>query len=673
MKPFDPRVVRRNKRIFKDYTRLRRQYAYEVNAEKASVALEIIPVLLSLNEPDLPGYVTGGDSGCGVYGIGSSDRLREVVHDFFPELRKRRIRYQRYLVKRPIIESIFLMGSIGTIAQKYASDFDFWVCVDSTRFSREQIHKLRQKSAHVARWCESKFDMEVHFFIMDLDQIRKDDFGTVDEESTGSSQRKFLKEEFYRTMLLVAGKVPFWWVLPAGIEEEEYEQCWKRMVAENDYDFDDYVELGFLGHVPREEFLGTTLWQLSKGIKDPFKALIKMSMMERYLSESFEGPLLCDVLKERVLSGSTNLRDLDPYLLMIETVLDFYEQQKRTGHVELLRKAFYIKAEPKITRMRLKREGWSYQVKVFGELMKKWGWNLDMVEDLNQMENWSYARHLKFSQEINQFFFSTYRRLSKSLPVKDEQVIDDHDLTLLGRKLFVLFSHQDNKLMLTPFITEKRSILKKVIFQFAKDRAGGRIRWFLYDATKYASKGPRRKSRIFSSHRVVRAATWLVINGLYDFHATGIEMPSNPSGLNVNDLIELLKHLQSTFLPAVHQIKMGANLREDAKYDRIMMVVDMEELSDTGGPVMIDLILSNTWGEMFTEVYPYKEGLSFARDYIQALEVEDVRQLVDKVKVHVPKSGRETGLKKSIYGEIFKGVQKDWAKHVRDWPAALGF
>jgi len=649
---FDINLVRRNNRMFRNYSRLRSQYAYDVNPEKTSVAFKIIPVLLSVNEPDLPGYVAGGQTECGVYGVGTSDHLKMVIQTYFPEKRKGRHSYQKYLVKRPMIESLFIMGSIGTIAQKDNSDYDFWVCVDKALFPKDSINKLRQKTERIARWCEKSFEMEVHFFIMDLKQIRRDNFGRVGEESTGSSQRKFLKEEFYRTMLLVSGKVPFWWVLPPGIDQQDYEEHWNWLVKNYAYDFDDFLDLGFLGDIPREEFLGMTLWQLSKGIEDPFKALIKMSMMERYMSDTFQGPLLCDVLKERVLGGSRSLRNIDPYLLMVETALDFYDQQGKRDHMALLRKAFYIKAELGITRMRLIKSDGQYKANFFRDLMKKWEWPLDLVEELNQIQNWSYAHHLKFAEEINKFFFSTYRRLSKSLPVKQKQVIDEQDLTLLGRKLFVLFSKQKNKLVITPFLTKKKLILDRCIFQFARDRSS-KMKWVLYDATRYPFEGPRKESKIFSSHRVVRAATWLVINGLYDFYLTKVEMPSNRSGLNVNDLIELLKHLQGAFRPAVHKIKMGTNLLEDAKCDRIMIVADMEETSASKGLATIDLVFSNIWGEVFTEKYPFQEGLSVAKEYVTALDVSNYHELPSKLKVHVPKSSQETNLKKSIYQVIF--------------------
>jgi len=645
---FKPDNLRRNKKLFLNYSQQRRGCAYELYPQTATVAFEIIPALLSLNEPHLPGFVPGGEMAYGVYGIGSSKKLKKTIHTYFIETRKMRFSYQRHLINRPIIESLFLMGSIGTIAQNDKSDFDFWVCVDTSRTNDADIDNLHQKVDKISRWCQRKFDMEVHFFIMDIEDIRKDDFGKVDEESAGSSQKKFLKEEFYRTMLLVCGKIPFWWVIPCGFSLEDYNRFWTAWIQRDSFDRDDFLDLGFMGDIPKEEFLGTTLWHLSKGIKDPFKALIKMTMMERYLSDAFQVPLLCDVIKRRVFAGPGSLRNTDPYLLMIETVLEFYIRLERLDRAELLRKAFYIKASPKLTRLKLISRNANYQIEVFKALLDDWGWSLHLCEDLNQIENWSYVRHLKFSAKINTFFSSIYKRLREALPQNETQTINEHDLTLLGRKLYVLFAKNKGKLQLSPFLKKEGMTLEKCIFQLEKDNLG-KPRWHLYDATKYPFEDPGEKSIVFTSQRVARSAAWLINNGLYDFHRTKVEMSPNPSGLNVNDLIDLLKHLQGYFLPALSQIKIGSNLQRAARHSQIMIVTDLEKDTLEWGSAGTDIIYKNSWGELYTETYTLQVAIAVVE---KATNRIDSREVPDKVKIHMPKSTQPTYMKREIYQAI---------------------
>lgn len=653
MVKFDINIIRRNKIAFEQYTQQRRHYTYALNADNASVAFELIPVLLSVNEPDLPGHIPEGKTSCGIYNIGSARDLTALIQTYFPETKKRRISYQKYLVKRPIIDTLFVMGSVGTVAQTEKSDYDYWVCVDSSLFDKDSIQKLREKTEKIADWCERKFHMEVHFFVSELGRVRNNDFGSVDEESTGSSQKRFLKEECYRTMLLVAGKIPLWWVLPSGINQGDYESYQEWLGREASYDLNDFVDLGFLGDVSHEEFLGTALWHLSKGIKDPFKALLKMAMMEWYLSGDFEGKLLCDILKERVLGGCKNLMDVDPYLLMVETILDFYGRRERDDHMNLLRKAFYVKAAPRITRLRLRKGTGDFKFEAFRALMGAWKWPPEVFEELNQLENWSYARRLKLSTEINKFFFSTYRRLSEAQLLKGKQAINGRDMTLLARKIYVLFARRQKKLQWHPSLTGRRLILDRCIFQLRRDKAG-KNRWVLYDATRYPLEKTKKNLRIFSSGRIVRAATWLVVNGIYDFYKTAVDMPSNPSGIVAKDLIELLRHLQKFFSSASSHVTMGTNLHRETKVDKIMVVTDIEKMKTSNDPSRMDLVYSNTWGEIFTEAYPFQEGLSRLKDYVADMSPRNTAEVTSKVKVHIPETDEDKSRKKRIYQAVLQ-------------------
>jgi len=671
----DVNRIQKNQKIFLNYSRLRCQYVYDMDAEKASVIFEIIPVLLSINEVDLPGYVSGGDSGCGVYAVGSSYQLSQVIRDYFPETRHRTIPFQSYLIKRPVIESLFLLGSVGTVAQTEHSDFDFWVCVDKRRCSRRSIQALEEKAAQIAYWCRSSFGMDVHFFILDLRQIRRNDFGRVDEESSGSSQKKFLKEECYRTMLLVSGKIPFWWVVPPGMDETSYRETWLNFARKAPLDAVDFVDLGFLEGVSRSEFLGNALWQLSKGIRDPFKALIKMAMMEVYLSEEYHGKLLCETLKERVLGGCRFLKEMDPYLLMVETVLDFYRKQDQVDHMELVKKAFYLKSQPGITRTRLRRKVDDYKVDVFFELMDRWDWHLDLVEDLNQIRNWSYGRQLKFSTQINRFFFSTYRHLSERLRAGERQEIDQYDLEVLGRKLIVLFSRKRYKLRLTPFLTGRRMILNRCIFQYEKKRSKKK-RWDLYDATMYPTERKKLRWKIFSAEPIVKVAAWLVNNGLYDFQATGVEMPPNPSGVRLMDLIDLLKHLQSFFPPAYYQLSGGSRLDDDVIKDRMMVVIDMEELDKLKRPAAsMDIVYTNSWGEMFVESYGYRDGLAALGRYAEDMKSAGAGpyEIGSRLRVHIPQSAGESEKIGKLYDEIIRTLELEETEGMGIFRPLYGF
>ena len=67
-----------------------------------------------------------------------------------------------------------------------------------------------------------QFDTKATFFLVDILKAKNNDFGDSTIESSGSAQTRLLKEEFYRTMIYVAGKIPLWSVLPTAISINYY-------------------------------------------------------------------------------------------------------------------------------------------------------------------------------------------------------------------------------------------------------------------------------------------------------------------------------------------------------------------------------------------------------------------------------------------------------------------
>jgi hypothetical protein len=138
------------------------------------------------------------------------------------------------------------------------------------------------------------------------------------------------------------------------------------------------------------------------------------------------------------------------------------------------------------------------------------------------------------------------------------------------------------------------------------------------------------------------------MNGLYDMHQTIVELLPNPSKVTANDLIDRIKHLQGFFAPYIYHDDSNTNMQQDARLNWIMVIVDMEEDIPDQDSKYIDLVFTNTWGEIFTEVYGFKEGLSVIRDYIAYLDVKDTRELSSKVSLHVPQNDQGMALKKTI-------------------------
>ena len=83
------------------------------------------------------------------------------------------------------IWSIFLMGSVGTLAQSSHSDFDVWLC-HKPGLSTAALKELEQKCQRISQWART-LRLDVHFFLMDCEAFRAGAPLSLDAESSGSA------------------------------------------------------------------------------------------------------------------------------------------------------------------------------------------------------------------------------------------------------------------------------------------------------------------------------------------------------------------------------------------------------------------------------------------------------------------------------------------------------
>jgi len=181
-------------------------------SERQQDFLALLPLIFHVNHPMLPGYVSH-QTPCGVaHYKPSKDDLRRARGQ------ARSFRYNRELRARELhIDALFVMGSAGTVGQSESSDLDIWVCYNSN-LSADALAQLRLKCQQLTRWAEQTIRLEVHFFLMDPSRFHLGQLGSLSSEGSGSAQHYLLLDEFYRTALWLAGKVPLWWFVPASQE-----------------------------------------------------------------------------------------------------------------------------------------------------------------------------------------------------------------------------------------------------------------------------------------------------------------------------------------------------------------------------------------------------------------------------------------------------------------------
>lgn len=441
------------------------------------------------------------------------------------------------------------MGSLGTIGQSAKSDVDYWVIINRKEMRYQDLCALQEKANIIEEWAYNKRGLEVHFFLTDISKAQQNDFGTSDEESAGSAMSKLLKEEFYRTALLIQGQIPFWWLTPLGYSEKDYHWLLELNSRKQLVDPEDCLDLGYLEKISMQEFFGAALWQMAKFLKSPFKSLLKMALLAKYIDTESETNLLCDLLKERVFANPNASELADPYILMFDSVSEYYSDKGDWNSFQILQQSFYLKTGLKISQEATNRVQFEQKFNVMKNYILKWGWDAQLVNELDNINLWKLDKIQKFGDDIRDFMLDTYRELvNKAQDLGKGFLINKDDLTVLGRKLLAAFGKKKNKVehLYTYFFHGDLSE-NHITVSLLEDSQS----WALFrEKSEKVEKGKGYLSPIYQSTDMLQLMVWTVYNSIYHPKTTISLLTTTQNSLNIklDSLKFLLSRMRKIFL-----------------------------------------------------------------------------------------------------------------------------
>lgn len=609
----------KNKKAFilNNIMRTREMFRYGVPAFR--YVYQAIPCLLQANSPTLPGYLREGGDARGTFGFERSGYAK-IFQELFPEED-----YSRAIKIHACIQSIMLMGSTGSIGHTSASDLDYWILVDQHRLSDEDLALLQQKADLITEWAEAKHRVEVHFFIMTLDDLQANRLGVLDEDSSGDVMPRLLKEEFYRTVLHVVGRMPLWWVVPSHTTDEQYGNIISQIgrIETTSFDNLDFIDLGFVEPPGPREYLGAAMWQAHKSKRDPFKAVLKMILILEQVNEDFKALQLCDEVKTAVFNASPENLPVDPYLLTIDRVLTYTGRQLPQME-ELVRISVLYKLHAPWDPA--KREVSGKKAKVLERLRQEWGWPRNKIKDFFSYNSWSESRKIALGQNVKNLLLDLYSRIASRLRTEypDQVRVEDTNLTKLNARLLARYGKHDAKVDDLPSDLHTRNLPETLIIVFH----GGK--WVLLTGADLV------KGHLYSDLRVAKVAAFLVHNGIW---RTGrqLRIQTGDRPMKPRALIALLPLLEKAFPPVQIAALQSMSLLPRPVGSRVLLI-NMEESSHENRVITAELIYRTSLGEMFHEVLRLPQGTSEAQKSLsiaQRLFSEDMTD-AGEVIVYVP-------------------------------------
>lgn len=333
----------------------------------------ILPTLLHVHHPFLPGYIEGKvPHGICFYtleppqavwldeqGICSSALAQDQDNSDQP------------------ITGVYSMGSTSSLGQNANSDLDIWVCHQSW-LNKEERGKLQRKCALIEQWA-TEHKVEVNLFLIDENRFRHHD--RDGGSNTQQPPHILLLDEFYRTAVRMGGKRILWQIVP-GEEELNYKEYVLSLYASGVLTPHEWLDLGRLDPISVNEYFGASRWQLSNSKYSPYKAVLKTLLLEAYSWEYPQTELLSRQIKQRVHNGEIGSYGLDPYYLMLERVTDYLIKINDITRLDMVRRCFYWKVCEKLSHYP-NPTGTTWRRHIVNQLVHAWGWDHDRLQMLD--------------------------------------------------------------------------------------------------------------------------------------------------------------------------------------------------------------------------------------------------------------------------------------------------
>ncbi|RML87323.1 Adenylate cyclase, class I, partial [Pseudomonas syringae pv. maculicola] len=412
--------------------------ALEGMSTRQQSVLTLLPLFFHVNHPLLPGYVSGSTP------AGVSHYEPDTLALAEAQRLTRSFSYKARHGNPPQpIHGLFLMGSLGTLAQADQSDMDVWVCHDS-ELDLEAIAELRKKCQALEAWAAT-MGAEAHFFLIDPQRFKSGERDSqLSSDDCGTTQHYLLLDEFYRTAIWLAGRTPMWWMVPV-YEEQNYEDYTYTLLSKRFIRASEVLDLGPMSHIPATEFIGAGLWQLFKGIGSPYKSVLKLLLIEVYSSEHPRVQCLSLRFKQAVFANQLDLDELDPYVVVYRRIEEHLQARNEPERLELVRRSLYLKVNKKLTGSTRQRNiGW--QRLLLARLTSEWGWDERQLTLLDSRSQWKVRQVASERRALVNELNYSYRfqtRFARAQSTAD--TLDARDLTILGRRLYAAYERKAGK------------------------------------------------------------------------------------------------------------------------------------------------------------------------------------------------------------------------------------
>ncbi len=585
---------------------MRLSRARTVMPEHIRDIFSLVPLLLHYNTPKIPGW-RPGEVPYGIDLFSPDERQREWVKAMGADPDEQT--HGEYT-----IAALYAMGSTSSIGQGTHSDLDIWVCICAGMPQRE-TEALRAKCHFISVFCKT-MGADVNLFVTPEDRFLKGAHGTLDTEDCGSAQSLFLLDEFYRSSVRICGRRIVWYVVSPDEEHQDYEGTVKNFYSSGLIKKDEWIDFGPIERASPDEYFGSGLWLLYKGVDSPFKAVLKITLMEAYAYEYPSTSLVSSEFKRRFWNCTKGALATDSYYLMFKKVCRYLISRGDSTRLELMRRCFYIKIHEAVLSLNETMPERRMRLRLAARLARIFRWTPDIIKLLGGTREWTPALVVKASANLFSSYIASYRALlSFSISHGIEYAITSDDAGVLSRRLYAVYDSYEGKVIPVRRVFSSDPAQRSLVFVKTGKESLCRYGWHVYACSDQAVD-LLSSPEIHFSERITQAVLWCVMSGFLT-NETRIFCRGQTGQIDSGRIRKLASSLKRYLPDLLRPVSLAAlrqtrrvrdciivvNFEHDATWDRDFMQSDEDDALNYGplNRCLVgsqELITFNTWGEI---------------------------------------------------------------------------
>jgi len=349
---------------------------------KAEQVLQAIPILFHSNKEGLPGYARALNLPAGISGYRPSKSEVALAKELFP--------------KAKVKTSGGFNGSIEFIAvindAEDGASINVWLALSDAQLSESSLDQLEKKTAAVESWIKKYGGCCVVFHLMPCKEI---------------SSSMELRNRLLLDGIWLAGRIPFWRLIPPFVSEKQYDEHVKILMSNPMFGIQAYIDLGPAFQPKLREDVGDSIKALIEKRDIDYAWALQMAMLEMRLSQGEDAPSVYEGAKGQILAGIL----VDSSLMEVDAVARFYLSKKMAKDAEVITSWRYLICGFRLRPGSFAHGGTDSGTEAFVRYACGWSWDDKLLERLNAWKDSGIAGTIDFEDEVNSFLANLWRRV----------------------------------------------------------------------------------------------------------------------------------------------------------------------------------------------------------------------------------------------------------------------